>query len=125
MFTVEMLHFPFVTKKTTCNITKYININPTQPHHKVLTKPQLSGGYGCLTINFKCLGYDAVKSVLEFIRVACVKRKTEPDGFPPDRPTYTVLQYRPAVLNLWVATPAGVALGFQRGRWNPHEFVKK
>ena len=30
-----------------------------------------------------------------------------------------------AVLNLWVATPAGVALGFPRGRLEPHEFVKK
>ena len=32
---------------------------------------------------------------------------------------------RSAVLNLWVATPAGVALGFPRGRLEPHEFVKK
>src|SRR6218665_163997 len=55
---------------------------------------------------------------------------THPDDFldrspPPPSSPHPPPSPRPAVLNLWVAPPAGVALGFSRGRLEPHEFVKK
>jgi len=50
-FNVEMLHFPFVTKITTFNITKYININP-KPHHKFLAMPLIVSymKYSCIAL---------------------------------------------------------------------------
>src|SRR6218665_2351940 len=40
IFHVVMLQFPFVTKITMLNISKYININPKTPsHHKLLATP--------------------------------------------------------------------------------------